>query len=383
MFGSPSRAGSDTTPAPTAAVTSTVAAGTSRARGATSERTRCPSPDAGSLSHLCRSRRGAAWHRACASSLSRVSAPTETRSGLRVTGPVPSERSPKDRATLARARARAQGSIRWELLSQLIRKDLKVKYQGSTLGFVWSLANPLFQLGIYYVVFAILFKNGIPNYHVYLMSGLLAFSAFSQGVTGASGSVVGNAGLVKKVRFPLLVLPLSGVGFAMVQLALQLPVLLVIALISGVNFFHAPLLLLIPAAALLVAFSTALGVLTAALNVRYRDTSHFVEIAMLVWFWANPILYPAYVVKVRLDPHGLFWLYFLNPMATVVSTFERAVYQTYTFVDKDGKTQELLVDGGYLFYLRNLAIGFGITALLLLLARRVFNRLQADFAEDL
>lgn len=296
-----------------------------------------------------------------------------------------SSTSPEARAALARERAEAQGRLRWELLSQLIRKDLKVKYQGSTLGFVWSLANPLLLLGIYYVIFALVLRNGVPNYHVYLMSGLLAFTAFSTGVSGASGSVVSNAGLVKKVRFPLLVLPLSGVGFAMVQLALQLPVLLVIALISGVNFFSPAFLLLFPALALLVVFSTALGVLTAALNVRYRDTSHFVEIAMLVWFWLNPILYQAHLVKNQLDPYGLFWVYFLNPMATVVSTFQRAVYQTPYYTDLDGERQLLLVlvDPGYLFYLRNLAIGFLISALLLWLARRTFSRLQADFAEDL
>jgi ABC-2 type transport system permease protein len=291
----------------------------------------------------------------------------------------------QDRAALARARAAAQGRIRWELLSQLVRKDLKVKYQGSALGFVWSLANPLFQLGIYYVIFTKIFRNPAPDFHVYLMAGLLAFSAFNTAVVGASTSVVGNAGLVKKVRFPLLVLPLSGVGFAMVQLALQMPVLLLIALVSGVNFFGPPLLLIVPALALLVVFATALGVLTAALNVRYRDTSHFVELSMLIWFWLNPILYPAGLVKEALAEAGLadwFWLYFLNPMATVVSTFQRAIYQTPTYVDGD-RTREILVDGGYLFYARNLLIGFAIAGLLLLLARRTFNRLQADFAEDL
>ncbi|MCW2777718.1 MAG: type transporter [Frankiales bacterium] len=282
------------------------------------------------------------------------------------------------------ARASAQGRIRWELLSQLVRKDLKTKYQGSTLGFVWSLANPLLQLGIYYVIFSLVFRNGIPSYHVYLMSGLLAFTAFSAGVTGASTSVLGNAGLVKKVRFPLLVLPLSSVAFALVQLGLQLPVLFVIALVSGVNFFHLPLLLILPAFVLLVLFSTALGILVAALNVRYRDTSHFVEIAMLVWFWANPILYPVNLVRTQLDPHHLFWAYFLNPMASVVTAFQRAVYQTPVITNTNtGLRTALLADGGYLFYLRNLALGFVITGLLMLFAVRTFERLQADFAEDL
>lgn len=295
----------------------------------------------------------------------------------------------QDRAALARDRAAAQGRIRWELLSSLVRKDLKVKYQGSALGFVWSLANPLFMLGIYYVVFTYVFASGIPDYHVYLMAGLLAFTAFSQGVGNASTSVVGNAGLVKKVRFPLLVLPLSGVGFALVQLALQLPVLFLIALLSGVNFIGLPFLLIVPALALLVLFTTALGTIASALNVRYRDTSHFVEIAMLVWFWLNPILYAAGFVKVALTerlslPEWTYDLYFLlNPMATVVSTMQRAVYHETYYTDPDGKTQELLADPGYLFYFHNLAVGFLITALLLLLARRVFRKYQADFAEDL
>ncbi len=281
------------------------------------------------------------------------------------------------------ARASAQSRIRWELLSQLVRKDLKTKYQGSTLGFVWSLANPLLQLCIYYVVFTYVLRNFVPDYHVYLMSGLLAFSAFSQAVSGAAGSVVGNAGLVKKVRFPLLVLPLSAVGFALVQLALQMPVLFAIALVSGVNPFGPPLLLLVPALALLVVFATALGVLAAALNVRYRDTSHFVEIAMLVWFWANPILYAAHLVRDRLEPHGLFWLYFLNPMATVVSTFQRAVYQTPYYTSPTDGRSLVLVDPGYLFYVRNLVIGFAVAGVLLMLAVRTFERLQADFAEEL
>ena len=289
-----------------------------------------------------------------------------------------------DRAALARARAAAQGRIRWELLSQLVRKDLKVKYQGSAIGFAWSLANPLIQMAIYYVIFTKVFDNHVPDYAVYLMAGLLPFTCFSQGVSGASGSVVGAAGLVKKVSFPRLVLPLSAVGFAVVQFLLQLALLLVIVLVTTPGKFGPQTLLIVPAFALLVVFTTALGVLVSALNVRWRDTSHFVEIAMLVWFWANPILYAAGLVKTKLDAHGVFWLYFLNPMATVVSTFQRAIYEkAYYFDPVAGKQKLVLVDAGYALYFRNLAMGFAVSGLVLLLARSVFNRLQADFAEEL
>jgi ABC-2 type transport system permease protein len=286
-----------------------------------------------------------------------------------------------DRAELARRRARAQGRIRWELLSQLVRKDLKVKYQGSALGFAWSLANPLLLMTIYYVIFTKVLDNGVEGFAIYLMAGLLPFTAFSQGVGAASGSVTASAGLVKKVRFPRLVLPLSAVGFALVQFMLQMAVLLVVVVTLAHQRLGPELLFLIPALALLVLFTTALGILVSALNVRYRDTSHFVEIAMLVWFWGNPILYAAGLVKNALG--GAYWAYFLNPMATVVTTFQRAIYNDPYYTDPKGDQALILADPGYAFYFRNLAIGFVIAGLLLLLARAVFNRLQADFAEEL
>ncbi|MFN2522440.1 MAG: ABC transporter permease, partial [Mycobacteriales bacterium] len=188
--------------------------------------------------------------------------------------------------------------------------------------------------------------------------------------------------LVRKVSFPRLVLPLSSVGFALVQFLLQLGVLLVVVVVFSPGRLGPELLFMVPALALLVLFSTALGILVSALNVRYRDTSHFVEIAMLVWFWANPILYPAGLVKTVLDKHDAYWAYFLNPMATVVTTMQRAIYNQ-PFYTREGNAELALADPGYAFYVRNLAIGFVLAGLLLLLARAVFNRLQADFAEEL
>ncbi|MDP9100980.1 MAG: ABC transporter permease [Actinomycetota bacterium] len=283
----------------------------------------------------------------------------------------------------AALRAKAQGRVRWELLTLLVRKDLKVKYQGSALGFAWSLATPLLLMGIYYLIFGIVMDNGVPAFAIYLMAGLLPWTAFSSAVTTASGSVVGNAGLVKKVRFPLQVLPLSAVGYAAVHFLMQIGVLVAVVAVVGHDMYSPGLLLLIPALALLILFTTALAYLVAALNVRYRDTSHLVEVSMLVWFWANPILYASGFVKTKLDHHHLFWAYFLNPMATVVTCFQRAIYNIATYRDRGGVRVLTEPDPGYLFYVRNLGIGFLIAGLLFLLARRVFRRLEADFAEEL
>jgi ABC-2 type transport system permease protein len=289
-----------------------------------------------------------------------------------------------DRSELARRRARAQSRVSWELLSQLVRKDLKVKYQGSALGFAWSLANPLLLMGIYYLIFGVVLNNGVPGFAIFLMCGLLPWTAFSAAVSTASGTVVGNAGLVKKVRFPLQVLPLSAVGYALVHFVLQLVVLLLVTTIFRHDFSPA-FLLIVPALALLLLFSTAFSYLVSALNVRYRDTAHAVEIALLVWFWLNPILYTSTLVKDKLDQYHLFWAYFLNPMATVVTTFQRAIFvkDGYVNTKPPHAIGHALADPGYVFYLRNLAIGFVIAGLLFLFARRVFTRMQADFAEEL
>jgi len=279
-----------------------------------------------------------------------------------------------DRAALGRARAAAQGRIRWELLTQLVRTDLKVKYQGSVIGFAWSLANPLLLMTIYYVIFTKVLNNGIDGFAIYLMAGLLPFTAFSQAVSSAAGSITASAGLVKKVSFPRLVLPLSSVGFALVQFLLQLSVLLLVTIIFSPERIGPELLFIVPALALLVLFATALGILVSALNVRYRDTSHFVEVAMLVWFWGNPILYSAGLVKHALG--SAYWAYF-------VTTMQRAIYNQPYYTNPQGRRVAALADPGYAFYVRNLLLGFVIAGALLLLARTVFNRLQADFAEDL
>ncbi len=287
------------------------------------------------------------------------------------------EQGPESRR-LAR-RSRAQTRVRWELLRNLIRKDLKIKYKGSTLGFAWSLANPLLLLAVYTLVFQVIMSAGVPRFGVYLMSGLLIWNAFSASVSAASGSVVFNANLVKKVRFPLPVLPLSAVGFAVVHFVLQLLVLFVVVAALGYSFVGLQLFLLVPAFAVAMTFTIGLSMLVSGLNVRYRDTEHLLEVALLAWFWLNPIVYPVGLIRKLL--HEWTWIYFLNPMATVVATFQRAIYKGPTVNPATG--QGILADPGYLFYLEHLAIAGAMSLGLLWFGIHVFRRMQADFAEDL
>jgi ABC-2 type transport system permease protein len=286
----------------------------------------------------------------------------------------------------ADARAAAQSRVRLELLTELVRKDLKVKYKNSALGFVWSLANPLLYLAVFSLVFGLFLKNNVPWFAVLFMSGFLIWSFFNSATLDATGAVVGNANLVRKVRFPRVVLPLASVGFASVHLALQLLVFFVFLIPFYPDAFGPQLLLLLPALAVTLIFTVAMSLLASSLNVRYRDVQHLLEIALLAWFWLTPIVYPVTLVRNELANSGVLWmfkLYMANPMTAVVVAAQRAVYVHPVVVGNDGKLVQVLPAGGYGFYLQWLAVAAVVSAVLLVLGLWTFRRLQADFAEEL
>ena len=282
--------------------------------------------------------------------------------------------------SLATRRDRSQTALRTELVSQLVRKDLKVKYQGSSLGFVWSLANPLLLLVVYTFVFAVIFKSQVPKFGLFLMSGLLIWNFFTMGVSGAATSILGNAGLVKKVPFPHSALPLASVGFAGVQVALQYAVLVVMLFVFEMPPVRVQLLLLVPAVLVAMMMTVGLGFFVAASTVRLRDTQHILEVALFAWMWATPIIYPATLVHRFAGDGILAWAYYLNPMSGVVVAFQRALYGVVYY---PGSQDLLLPSASTMFYLQVLGIGFVVAAGVLALGIWQFRRLSADFAEDL
>ena len=284
----------------------------------------------------------------------------------------------------ADARAAAQTRVRFELLAELVRKDLKVKYKNSALGFVWSLANPLLYLAVFTLVFSQLLNNGVPEFAVLLMSGLLVWNFFNLSTLSATGAVVGNANLVRKVRFPRIVLPLSSVGFAGVHFVLQMLVFSAFLVPFHPEAFGPQLWLVLPALAVALTFTVALSLLASALNVRYRDVEHLLEIALLAWFWLTPIVYRVALVQEEFSRvPWLFRLYMANPMAAVVVAMQRAIYRFPVVVDADGKLLRILPEGGYAFYLRWLGVAAVVSLVLLGVGLWTFRRLQADFAEEL
>jgi ABC-2 type transport system permease protein len=284
-----------------------------------------------------------------------------------------------------------------EILVNLTRKEVKVKYTSSVLGSAWSMLNPLMYLLVFTFVFEVVLKSGIPNFPIYLLSGLLAWNVFSGSLTLSARSVVDNANLVKKVYFPREVLPLSSVGATIFDFLLQGIVLIAFMLVERYFDYFGWNLLLLPISMIaLVLFSVALSLWVGALNVRYRDTQHLLNLALLTWFWLTPIVYPmGYVQKeflhTRFGETGLIAYLILNPMATIIAGFQRALYGVvYPYSpqlasDPNAKTHHvhILLNATLGQLTALLGIAIAISLVLILVFWRVFFRQSGDFAEEL
>jgi ABC-2 type transport system permease protein len=261
------------------------------------------------------------------------------------------------------------------MLGNLARKELRVRYNSSVLGVLWSMLNPILYLAVFSVVFTVFLPGRVEDYPIYLLSGLLPWTLFATSLQGATVSVVGNGELVAKVAFPREVLPLAAIRAQTVNFLFQFVVLLAFMLIIGYPFLG-PGLLLVPAAlAVLLLFVAALGFATAALNVRYRDTGHLVELVLLAWFWSTPIVYPAELVARQLGPW--FRLYLINPIANVALAFQRGLYGG----NPDNLDQLLGVQLGW-YWTRIGVVGLA-SVVVLVLTWRLFFRMSGDFAEEL
>ena len=239
------------------------------------------------------------------------------------------ERTSEPPRLRVRLRARELYGYR-EILWNLVRKELKVKYTASVLGAVWSLLNPVVFLAVFTFVTTLL-KGGIVPYAPFLLSGLLAWNLYSVALSNGAQSVIANANLVKKVYFPREILPLATVGVCLVDFVLQSLVLVVFfVLFYG---FELDVLWVYPFAFLaLLLITVSFTMFVSALNVRYRDVQHLIGLALLVWFWMTPIVYAASTARTSMlgFPRGaLLWkVYLLNPVTWVVMGFQRALFHS-------------------------------------------------------
>lgn len=253
------------------------------------------------------------------------------------------------------------------VLRQMVAADFKLRYQGSVLGYLWSLLRPLALFTVLYIVFVRLLKIGgdTPNFGLALLLGIVIWNFFVEVTNQSLGSIVGKGDLLRKVKFPRYVVPLAPAVSALINLFLNLLVVAVFMIITGVKLqtvmVWAPLLLIE-----LFILSVAVAFILSALYVRFRDLTHIWDITLQALFYATPILYPLSLIPSRIAK----WL-MLNPLAQVIQDLR------YLVID----TRIPTIDDLYASPLIRL-IPFGISFTIMVLAIGYFKRRSAYFAEE-
>ena len=207
-----------------------------------------------------------------------------------------------------------------ELIWALALKDLRVRYKRSVLGFLGSLLNPLFTMIILTIVFSTVMQIAVKHYAVFLLSVLLPWTFFSQSLSYAVDSIVGNGDLLKKIHIGKSVFPLAAVLSNIINFVLSLIPLALVLLVLRFPFHWTWIYMLVPFVGL-VLFTVGCGFFVAAANVFFRDVSHIVQIVLSAWFYVCPIIYSIDVLPRR---YALFFR--LNPLLYIFNGFRLAIY---------------------------------------------------------
>ena len=275
-------------------------------------------------------------------------------------------------------------AFRWHyLLRLLVRTGVTTRYRNSALGWTWSYVRPAAQFLVFWLVMGVFLQlqQGIPNYAVYLFSGIICINLFNEAFKNATTSIVGNAPLVRKVYLPRQLFAVSAVFVAFVHFLPQVALLLVVCLFLGwiVNISVLSILAILAAVLILMLVAFGAGLFFGAVNVRYRDAENIVELLLMLVTWASPVLY--YWTMVQSAFASVPWvttLYLLNPITQAVQLFHYAFWQPVTIEQIEARGLELPPD---------LALGT-LWALLIavgtiLVGQFVFRRLEGKFAQDL
>ncbi|HXE44439.1 MAG TPA: ABC transporter permease [Conexibacter sp.] len=248
----------------------------------------------------------------------------------------------------------------WNLTVTLATTEFKLRYFGSVLGYVWSLARPLLFFGVLYVFFtkALKLGNGVPHYPVYLLSSIILWTFFVETTSGCVQCLLAREGLLRKMRFPRLVIPLSVALTAMFNLAMNFIAVLVFALATGVEVRWTWLELL-PLIALLAMLAVGVGMLLSALYVRFRDIQPIWDVLQQMLFYGSPIIYVAATyddAKKGLEPIAVT----LNPIATILTQVGHAfVDRTYpSAVTAAGGSARLVIPAAIIAAMFGLGLWF-------------------------
>lgn len=248
-----------------------------------------------------------------------------------------------------------------QMIFSLVRKDLRGRYKGSVLGFLWTFINPLFQLLVYTIAFSFILPSPIEKYYLHLFVALIPWIFFSSSVQGGANSIIASKDMVSKIYFPREVIPISYVTSCFVNMLLSFIIIFLVVIVSGVGI-NLPAMLCLPII-MIVEYIMALGMamLFSAITVYFRDMEHILSIITMAWIYLTPVLYPIDMI----ENETVQKLFYINPMTSVIVAYRDILYYA-----KVPDFSTLLI-----------AFGFGV--LILFTGFFVFSKLKRHFAEEL
>lgn len=246
-----------------------------------------------------------------------------------------------------------------ELLKNNVKKEIRGRYKNSALGVLWTFLNPLLQLLVYAIIFPIILKVPQEYYVVFVCCGLIPWTFFTASVSQGASTIIGNANIVKKVYFPREILPLSVVLSGTVNFVISCLIIVGFCLVFGLGLtWH---ILLLPIVLVIqIILQLAISLILSSVTVYFRDLEHFVQIGLMLMFYATPIVYDASTI-----PEKFSFIMKLNPMAPIISGYRDIFYN-----------QKLP-------NLKLLGIWGVISFILLIIGLAIFKKLQRGFAEEL
>ena len=235
------------------------------------------------------------------------------------------------------------------LLSELISRDIKIKYRKSVLGVLWTLLNPLLMMIVLSVVFSNLFKFDIENFPLYLLSGQIVFNFYNDSTSTAMTAIIGNAALIKKVYVPKYLFVISRVFSSFINLMASFTALMLVMIATRAELHWTVILSLIPLA-LLMLLSLGIGLILAALVVKFRDIIHLYSVFTTVLMYLTPVIYPMSIL-----PEWLEKIVLLNPLTNILMMFRDVMINNTLFdfcalVTAVVETAFFMAMGLYVFY---------------------------------
>lgn len=247
-----------------------------------------------------------------------------------------------------------------EMLINMVRRELRGKYKGSILGFLWTFINPLLQLVVYTIVFSNIMRMGVSNYEIFLFVALIPWMFFSTSVLSGAGSIIYNQSLVTKIYFPREILPLSVVTSNFINMIYCSVIVLAVVLFYHMNL-NLEVWFMLPVIAF-IEYILVIGIvlIVSALTVYFRDLEHILGIIIMAWQFLTPVMYPESFV-----PSQYQAILYLNPMTPIIISFRDVLYY------------------GKMPVVENLVYAFLWSLIVFICGFLLFGKLQKDFAEEL